>query len=1346
MRLLFVPGLTITIILLLSGCTDSPHGDRRAAETAGKQAKTKVTAIRKEPRQTARGPGNSGGNKPSAGKKTTDADLEGAEPQVLITGHVLLADGMPASSATLTLSGYDITESGWEQVDAGQTTASEDGSYRLVGRGLRNHTVRAEHEKGGAVSIRLKEAGQRFNFDTPLPQLRRFRQDLRLGQYAEIRGRVVDESDKPVAGASLTFKGDDLDKSFGTQSADGHATSSATGEFVLKSVVPGQRTLLVSSENHVPASQLVTTPSTKEIVIRLASAGATLQGHVLRKNSATPVTSATVQLVYDSSNGEKGVAYKPFKTYSDQNGAYKIPLLPPGRFRINSTAVEQRLGMVPGDHLSGLMIQINDRETTELNLFMYGGATVTGRVYDKETDEPIADANIRSSSNNALRKGDNGTTSAADGTFELSGVFPYYNNTAQLTVKRPGYSVVSPSLWNRGVLAAEIDPLSDLGRKNIPMMRTVSISGTVRTKDGTPVPTAKVTLWEAYGGSNHGSPGVPVASDGTYKLEVSRFTTVRVMAEAPSYAAEFSEQAKVDNEDVTKADIVLEPGGMLSGIVSGPDGFPVEGSDVSLRRSIIIGNSTRSYHLPSAVSGPDGVFTMSNLPKTFKAQAKKEGYASSRQEEISIEPNGIKSDVKLQLRHGHFIAGRALNSAGDPVPKASISVSSSEPGEMQSAHATTDNEGRYRVENLADVTYLVYGHASEGGSSKQLEGIRVGRSDVDLIFDQGEKRTLVGKVVDDRSGEPIKDFTVSNIGRPKKESNPGGFTVPGLSPGTNYSASIEAPGYATTIFQVVVPRDKASFEQEFRLGPGGIVAGRAVRLGTGQPLANVLITVWPGSSNYYHRSGTPVAFTKTNEDGTFRLPGVPAGEAQLQAKPSLPLAESTRKAIVKNYEVKEVGDWELAGGSAIQGRVVRNGDIGVEGSTIDISNYSPQVRKSIATNRDGTFHIGDLPAGDYGLSVIPHGVSKSVKLGPEEIKEVIIHLGGSRLSGRVTRSGRGISAHVSVSYTAQGPDGNQNKATQTDSDGNYTLTDLLPGRVNATSQVPGQWDNRRSHELTLSDGEETTQNFELPDGRVTGIVLDSTGAPVPTAHVALTLRTANGSGELSPTGTGKTAKTDSTGKFQFEGLEAGTYSVTASKEGAGLASKGNLAVTDQTPAYAELRLSGEGGTLESVALNIADGKPIPSAWCYLIGPEGQLSHAEKRNAEGLLTIENIPPGSYRVQVSAWSFSVSEKNVEIRKGETTRIEDVLYGAGLIQWTIQDRTGNGIAGAKVSIVPLDANSIEQPRTGSTDSKGSFTARGLAAGTYSALAEIPDRPSVTEQFEVKVSGHAVKKTEID
>lgn len=253
-------------------------------------------------------------------------------------------------------------------------------------------------------------------------------------------------------------------------------------------------------------------------------------------------------------------------------------------------------------------------------------------------------------------------------------------------------------------------------------------------------------------------------------------------------------------------------------------------------------------------------------------------------------------------------------------------------------------------------------------------------------------------------------------------------------------------------------------------------------------------------------------------------------------------------------------------------------------------------------------------------------------------------------------------------------------------------------------------------------------------------MIDSQGKPVDQAMVMIR-RSDAGSGFTNAWG----ARSDANGYWTWEDLRPGVYTVTASRKGYASSEVATVEVPEdgESPEVTSvLRELSESGTLVSVVYRFSDGAPLKEAWARLQAADGSYFESDaQRDAQGVLTIEGIPPGTYDVEISAWGYSVvNHPDTVIRLGETVHFEDVLYDCGAFEWSLKDMQGAPLKDVPVRLTPNDPASIETVREGTTNAQGVHTTRGLFPGKYTATATPPGRSPVSVQ--VTVTAHELTR----
>jgi hypothetical protein len=441
----------------------------------------------------------------------------------------------------------------------------------------------------------------------------------------------------------------------------------------------------------------------------------------------------------------------------------------------------------------------------------------------------------------------------------------------------------------------------------------------------------------------------------------------------------------------------------------------------------------------------------------------------------------------------------------------------------------------------------------------------------------------------------------------------------------------------------------------------------------------------------------------------------------------------TKEIEVANGIQTDAGDVPLGSGGGIKGRVLQMpGEEGIPGTMVRAAKSGGTARSETRTSADGAYELPGLETGLYSLTVPDFNVQAWVGVENLETKEVILRVGAGGINGQVVRVGQGHRSDIHMVLIGYGQ--GVHRRTTTANDGRFRFDKMSPGRweVNITSLTNGDWQLKDF--VDIGDSGMVDRTFMLPSARMSGQTVDANNAPVPGARVIARLVSATSADSAYLQASAETVS-DTNGGFSIDGLAPGSYSVSGSKDGIGQATAdGQQIPAAGNPAPVVLRLvPPDGGTLVSVALNMTNSLPVKEAWCYLFSPTGVFEHGRTRDDTGRMTIPDIPPGNYRVQVSALGMSVAEHNVEIRRGETVRYEDVLYESGALRWAFKDSAGTPVANVRCQLVPADPSSIEKPREGVSGPDGMWIVRGLSPGNYSGSATAPSGRAINESITI-------------
>lgn len=340
--------------------------------------------------------------------------------------------------------------------------------------------------------------------------------------------------------------------------------------------------------------------------------------------------------------------------------------------------------------------------------------------------------------------------------------------------------------------------------------------------------------------------------------------------------------------------------------------------------------------------------------------------------------------------------------------------------------------------------------------------------------------------------------------------------------------------------------------------------------------------------------------------------------------------------------------------------------------------------------------------------------------GPGQISGVVF----DDLNGNGTRDvGEPGIANVTVTRVS-GP------AVTTDSNGNYTFTNVAPGSHTVNVTIPAGYmaGGETSRTVTVVSGSTTEVNFSLlAQGTIAGVVFED--------------RNGNGildAGEPGIAGvtvnrsSGSSTTTDANGAYRFTSVTPGNYTISivipASYAAGGVTSQ-NVSISSGGAASASFALVAR-GVIQGVVFNdlngngTHDGGEPGIANVTITRNDGQ---SVQTDANGGYRFTSVAPGSYTVNMTVPANHVARgdtsKTVTVGSGGSAQANFALLVQGVIQGSVfEDLNGNmvkdngefGLAGVTIT------RSNGQSTT--TDANGNYQFTSVAPGEYTIAVNIP------------------------
>jgi large repetitive protein len=488
------------------------------------------------------------------------------------------------------------------------------------------------------------------------------------------------------------------------------------------------------------------------------------------------------------------------------------------------------------------------------------------------------------------------------------------------------------------------------------------------------------------------------------------------------------------------------------------------------------------------------------------------------------------------------VSGVVSDEHGAPIPSARVCVmgwSNTLPRSASPHCALTNARGVYTVGGLFPGQYRVSACAESfrpAGTRSEV-GLSGGlRSGVDLVL-PGNAVTLTG-IVTDLTGGPIAGALVQTsladqgLSPPVETDSSGGFVL-WTAPG-DLGLVASADGYVWGFEQAVAPGSVTVV-----LTPESSIRGKVVGA-TGQPVAGIGIDV----SSEIQSDGFGPPHSVTDEQGLFEVTGLPPGRYNVFARASRFFGASDGSVLVGLAEHINGVLVTLVSVPRISGKVIVRGGKRCAEPTVWLSpRVGPNLFVRAETLAAGSIEIANALPGIYSVSVACDGFV-SLDSYPDLIvadKDITglewEVLEGATIAGRViTAAGLPVSdAVITIPGVAR---------EKSDSEGNYRISGVPLGTRNVDVESEHGVSPRAGYEIKV-EGSLTDLDFMLDEpGVLSGVVVNSEGAPVPRAELSLL--------PLMPVSANRRSLitlTRDDGGFTFKRLNAGKYHVLVSQSG-----------------------------------------------------------------------------------------------------------------------------------------------------------------------------------------------------
>lgn len=958
-------------------------------------------------------------------------------------------------------------------------------------------------------------------------------------------------------------------------------------------------------------------------------------------------------------------------------------------------------------------------------------ATVRGKVVDAGSNEPVAGIVVQvehHGNRNAADPDDFSMrmVSGADGVYSID-VLSEGKQYMVLLSDEAGHIYA-------GFAHVAHDKDTDLGTTKLE--RGCALSGVIRDSNQVALPNLEVAVRMRLQrrSCKHYVDIATVTTDDDGAFEFDDLSPAEYVCEtvSGSYAPE-RVTVKV-TDDLCYIEQHLEPGCVVKGRVTGPDGNPLAGVIVSARRS---GKSR---------TDEEGNYSLRGLTEGDQyLTVQRREYAVKENETVKVTCTADEEVVRdIEMVRAYGLSGKVTDEAGSPVKGAQVQAGlKRDDGDrrrhMRSMkHARTDADGGFKLKNVAGGTYKVkVSHDDWMPASTTVEVGEAGGQALALTMKAG---LSISGIVSESDGAPVTNLHVTVSG-PQGASGDdhvwkradadadGEFTVSGLATG-KYTVAVE---------------DKKSGKNEVRLkdveaGTDELFVALGARQevsllvvdGAGAPVEGAQIgfaRVEGEGRRFFSQSSSGDDENVTDAAGGYKLAvrqgsryEVTAGKHPfLSAQATLDLTEGKSKPGTELRLVLEEG-CEISGtvvkakdGSPMAGvKVHIHPESGFMGVSSDHGRDSESRR---VVGGDGRFRLEGAPPGIVSVVVTKDGDSsarlatKQVHVVRGQVADVRIEIGEMGSVKGIVRApdGKGLASARIMLYQPKSPGSHLN--VESDKNGEFEINDVPAGNYIAMCfKTSGDDDGARRPKMTsvkVEGGKTVTVELGKKEAdaslpAVTGTV-EKNGVPFDGGQITLSpfrseQKEDMQSAMLAVSGV-KQAGIEEGGRFVLDGVEPGKYVYTVMPGKKGDESDRDESMTmfngltEIEGGCTNIRINLTGSTLRGTVSG-GGSESSDRTFVMLLPAEGapmarqQLARWCRTDDKGGFTLECVKPGKYELQVRGSSGGAMHQRELVIQKPVHDVDIVVEPGFGLTGKITNSTGGGVVGTMIMLVSPDS----------------------------------------------------------
>jgi carboxypeptidase family protein len=536
-----------------------------------------------------------------------------------------------------------------------------------------------------------------------------------------------------------------------------------------------------------------------------------------------------------------------------------------------------------------------------------------------------------------------------------------------------------------------------------------------------------------------------------------------------------------------------------------------------------------------------------------------------------------------------------------------------------------------------------------------------------------------GRVIDAVTRRPVTEFEIRltrvQRGQMRTQEDPitrtfqsetGRFAWDDVPPDT-WQVVVATHGYQQfNAGELSIVAGKTTREIVMRLLRGYAVRGRVFEKSTGAGIVDAWVsfreaTEWRGA-------GRDGPYTKSKEDGSFVLEGVPGGDIVLTVGAQEHAYRMVEIVVGEKTPPQEIA---LSSGGTIAGTVTTTTGAPVKG---EILLSGPDIGYFDKTDEAGRFAFKHMRAANYSLraNTVAGSASQDIVLGPDERKEDIVLVVGGGRSVRGALRGLRPEQFSQAFVSLRPKSGSAYFSTRVDEQGGYVMNGVPPGgaQLSVHAGTPNGGDRQLNKSVNVPADRDIVVDIVFPPGaRLSGRVTQG-GKAAPDKNVWM------GPAE-SESGTLYRARTSEDGRYEIEGLPPGDYRIRADEDvGRSITIAGDAVLNIDIPL---VQLAGR-------VVEYGGDVPIVAADVYIRGSETATARVRAYKATdhfGHFNLTGIEPGEILLTVYKTGYELYREKIAYASPITNKAIALRNDSGVeVRVHRSSKSGEPVRGFMVS----------------------------------------------------------------